>query len=687
MASLFGTLVTVKDFLNDVDMPIEVVVSADCKVTAFTLPQSRVYVIPGYQREIRWETKQLQELIRDVTDGKQFLGNVILSRKGNTFEVIDGQQRVTVLRMLISYINHISSNPASLPVIRPCELTIDSFSKFHLLHKNNYSLEELDPIVQKEITASDDYHQHQRYIDLWEQIKQAPQLTNNSKMRTFLERLQECEINLIITDEGNTNSGIEYFVDVNQKGVRLDDEDTLKGYLFQFNAEAVKPLWVDIKKETFKITKELQCKYSLLLLFEQYFYCELYKEPRYENIKFKRDFTLEESFRDIEEQGIYGNIFPKDTHLIQVLRDSRDLIRDLGKISNAAKLIRIIIENPHPPAEFINELNPYIRSGSDKLGDEAIKCIYGLLQKILKDSNEVPKALALKYIIDILSNEELKNNSDASLRKDIKKKYYSIFSLYALACLFTMFATKKQGEQIYNAIKGENWEWKVSRCIEKFSNLETISGSQTVMAYRTFCKNQNEDPRRDAWRCKAMATLYNFLFYDQNTKIYTFNKHEELFKFLENKECFSLEHFLLNESMGCSVSSIAAPVKYPVIVKKYIGSMFNFIYITKCINGSILRNRCLPEKLQILNKSGQSYDQLSEDEITLIEQNPVTCAYSKMVLELLQGEQSLFSKYKEVCETQEVGQVERYFRFYFEEEYRDFVNFVVTRFLERIKPS
>jgi len=271
MASLFGTLVTVKDFLNNVEMPIEVVVSADRKITAFTLPHNRTYVIPGYQREIRWEAKQLQELIRDVTDGKQFLGNVILSKKGSKFEIIDGQQRVTVLRMLISYINCVSSNPASLPLIQPCELVIDSFSMFDQLHINNYSFDGLDDIVQDEIRKSDQYHQCQRYIDLWGQIKCAPHLMGNAKMRTFLERLQECQINLIITDEGNSNLGIEYFVDVNQKGVRLDDEDTLKGYLFQFNAEEVKPLWVKIKQETFKITKELQCKYSLLLMFEQYF--------------------------------------------------------------------------------------------------------------------------------------------------------------------------------------------------------------------------------------------------------------------------------------------------------------------------------------------------------------------------------------------------------------------------------
>lgn len=685
MASLFGTLVTVKDFLNDVEMPIEVVVSADRKVTAFTLPQNREYVIPAYQREIRWETKQLQELVRDVTEGKRFLGNIILSKKENRFEIIDGQQRVTVLRMLISYINNISSNPASLPLICPCGLIIDSFPKYHLLHENNYSFDSLDSSVITEIIESDYYHQHERYIELWAQIKHAPELTSNSKMRTFLECLQECQVNLIITDEGNSNSGIEYFVDVNQKGVRLDDEDTLKGYLFQFNAEAVKPLWIEIKRETFKITKELQCKYSLLLLFEQYFYCELYKKSLYESLKFKRDFTLEEDFKTIEGRDRYENSFPKDTHLIQVLRDNRDLIKDLKRILSAAKMIRVILENQYPPAEFKSELNPHILSGSDKLGTEAINCIFGLLQKVFKDANEVPKALALKYILDVLLNDELKNKSEVGSRKSIKQKYYSVFSLYALACLFTMFASKKQGVQIYNAIKGSDWELEVSKCIKKFLNAEAILKNQTTIAYRTFCKNQNEDTRRDAWRCKAMATLYNFLFYDKNRKIYTFKKHEELFCFLEDNVRFSLEHFLLNDSLGCTITTLTTPVMYPASIKKYIGSMFNFIYISKKINSLILKNRCLPEKIQILNKNGQAYNQLSDNEVVLVEQNPITCTYSKMVLELLQSETNLFCRYNEVCNTHDSEKIEQYFETEFEIEYSEFVECIVTRFLAYLR--
>lgn len=124
---------------------------------------------------------------------------------------------------------------------------------------------------------------------------------------------------------------------------------------------------------------------------------------------------------------------------------------------------------------------------------------------------------------------------------------------------------------------------------------------------------------------------------------------------------------------------------YPASIKKYIGSMFNFIYISKNINSLILKNRCLPEKIQILNKNGQAYNQLSDNEVTLIEQNPITCTYSKMVLELLQSEGNLFCRYNEVCNTYDSEKIERYFETEFEIEYSEFVECIVTRFLAYLR--
>ena len=81
------------------------------------------YAIDYYQREYRWEAKQLHELLDDLTGkflddyqqtdersavqqyGHYFLGSIILSRKHNVDFIIDGQQRLTTLTLLLVYLH------------------------------------------------------------------------------------------------------------------------------------------------------------------------------------------------------------------------------------------------------------------------------------------------------------------------------------------------------------------------------------------------------------------------------------------------------------------------------------------------------------------------------------------------------------------------------------------------------
>jgi Protein of unknown function DUF262/Protein of unknown function (DUF1524) len=81
------------------------------------------YTIDYYQREYRWETKQVTELLEDLVDkfdddwrethelsdienyGHYFLGSIIISHKDGQNFVIDGQQRLTTLTLLLIHLN------------------------------------------------------------------------------------------------------------------------------------------------------------------------------------------------------------------------------------------------------------------------------------------------------------------------------------------------------------------------------------------------------------------------------------------------------------------------------------------------------------------------------------------------------------------------------------------------------
>lgn len=75
------------------------------------------YVIPIYQRSYAWEKDQIEQLITDIYDSKDtekyYLGNLIVDKAdAHLFSVIDGQQRLTTLFLLLSYLvpEYISTN-------------------------------------------------------------------------------------------------------------------------------------------------------------------------------------------------------------------------------------------------------------------------------------------------------------------------------------------------------------------------------------------------------------------------------------------------------------------------------------------------------------------------------------------------------------------------------------------------
>ena len=80
------------------------------------------YTIHYYQREYLWQTKQVEELLSDLTEeffefyspdderikvldyGHYFMGSIVLTEDDNA--IIDGQQRLTSLTLLLIYLYH-----------------------------------------------------------------------------------------------------------------------------------------------------------------------------------------------------------------------------------------------------------------------------------------------------------------------------------------------------------------------------------------------------------------------------------------------------------------------------------------------------------------------------------------------------------------------------------------------------
>ena len=73
--------------------------------------------IPEYQRPYRWNIKNVEQLLADINNarvnGKQdyLIGSVIIHKKNNILDIVDGQQRITTLYLLARALDYKGSLP------------------------------------------------------------------------------------------------------------------------------------------------------------------------------------------------------------------------------------------------------------------------------------------------------------------------------------------------------------------------------------------------------------------------------------------------------------------------------------------------------------------------------------------------------------------------------------------------
>lgn len=175
------------------------------------------YVIPIYQRNYAWEADEIEQLLNDIndfgssnSDDNYYLGSLIVDEIGeNRFSVIDGQQRLTTIFLLLSYLGKISQKDA---------LT------FEAREKSNITLRELS----KNMTKTDFYSQE--IIDGYNIIENFFK-EKEEKERNFKENFKGklSNISMIRTQVPKNIDLNHYFEIMNTRGEQLEIHEIAKG--------------------------------------------------------------------------------------------------------------------------------------------------------------------------------------------------------------------------------------------------------------------------------------------------------------------------------------------------------------------------------------------------------------------------------------------------------------------------
>lgn len=565
MSDLLGIIAPLKKFLSDTEQ--EITISFEGKRnTILSLSAGRVYNIPDFQREIRWTSDNVSILIEDIKGGAKFLGNIILTKySGNEYYIIDGQQRITILTMILNCIRTL--HYGAIEIIKPCKLVIESFSAFSDLMEDRFP-EDME--YDKVVIESDKLKQVHKYYELWNYIIKLEEIQNKDEATKIVRNLGLSSVNIIIEESDDLSEGIRYFIDVNLKGKQLDTEDIFKSYLFRNDSSVdIRTQWYALKTNVANI-EESKIEYSLLKLLEHYFLCDLYLTDKYKGMEFGADFLLKKSHKAFNNTRTYR----EGTHIIEVINDNQYMKSALNDVNHVIYIILEIVNSASITAGFKNLFMYIDANGNEKkLDDTESKIIHNIMRKILKDSKIAPKALIMKYILLTLIRNKNKG----------KEEIRHIYGIYMFTVLFTIFENKKSTEVLINVLKAkaDNWYDEMIKQIKGYFIVDRITDSRLSAQYK-LAQNEEEDDWR--FRCKSLATIYNFLCINNGKVIVRKGMLTELYKFITDEKAYSVEHFIISQSKQHIMKSSTAFTEYIIddkIYKKYVNNFLILFLLTR----------------------------------------------------------------------------------------------------------
>ena len=204
------------------------------------------YVIPMYQRNYAWEEGEITQLIQDVIDylpeeRNYYIGTLVVyerqDAKSTVFETIDGQQRLTTLSLLTSYLKN--TKAVDLSWYETLSIHFDSRehsrATFAAIFQGNFADDPAEVLAEKQINTGilNGYRLIQKVLP--QKLKEN-RVTPEQFADFLFSRVQIMRVKVPVDTDLN-----HYFEIMNNRGEQLEKHEVLKARLMEQLNDIVDP--------------------------------------------------------------------------------------------------------------------------------------------------------------------------------------------------------------------------------------------------------------------------------------------------------------------------------------------------------------------------------------------------------------------------------------------------------------
>ena len=242
------------------------------------------YVVPPYQREYVWRERNVSQLFNDICDeynndknSEYFIGSIVVNkREDGTYEVVDGQQRLTTLFISLCALKRLfKKSQGHLNVIENLLISPTTNDKGEIIHSPHLELqyEGTEEVLQDIL---DENELGKKLSGSAEHIKEALE-TILEYLKTNFETENDLtlfygyfmrKVNFVQIETPSISDALKIFETINERGVGLNPMDLLKNLIFQ---QLPRDEFQKINIEWKKITRALEKGRQKPLRFLRYF--------------------------------------------------------------------------------------------------------------------------------------------------------------------------------------------------------------------------------------------------------------------------------------------------------------------------------------------------------------------------------------------------------------------------------